>query len=338
MNDLKLTMGCCACLALLGCEQKPDAQDDAAETVSLTNLDDFVRTTKANLVFVEGGEFLMGDFGMDYGPEKLPYDSDPDSSPLHRVELTSYSIEKFKITNQAYQLYLKVNGLSLRRDDDNLSQISSFPMNPVHMDWHEAERYCSWLAKVTDLPFALPTEAQWEYAARSRGQFLMVATDDGTYKTTDTRETWDDGPRGINISTSQDRAVFAKKQGWNTGILTPLPVDRFPANPLGLYSMTDNGWEWVNDWYDPDYYKTSPVKDPLGPKDPIFKDVSTNDKYAKVLRGIDYPNARWGGGLNIQRSYANQDADFYSIVNKRDLISLAEKTARCVVNSPEAIK
>ncbi|WEJ73073.1 SUMF1/EgtB/PvdO family nonheme iron enzyme [Pseudomonas sp. PSE14] len=334
MNNFNLTLACCICMALLGCEQKAETQHGAAEAISPVNLDDFIRTTKANLVFVKGGEFLMGDFGVEYGPEKLPYDSNPDSSPLHRVELTSYSIDRFKITNQAYQLYLKLNGLSMRNDDDKLTQISSFPMNPAHMDWHEAERYCQWLAKVTDLPFALPTEAQWEYAARSRGQFLMVATDDGTYKTTDT----DERPRGINISTFRDRGEFAEEQGWNTGILTPLPVDRFPPNPLGLYSMTDNGWEWVKDWYDPNYYQTSPVKDPQGPKEPVFKAESTNNKYAKVMRGIDYPNARWGGGLNVQRKYANQEADFYSVVNNRDLISLSDKTVRCVVNSSDPIK
>ncbi|WEJ73072.1 SUMF1/EgtB/PvdO family nonheme iron enzyme [Pseudomonas sp. PSE14] len=332
MSNLKLAVGCCVCLALFGCEQKAETQHGAAEAVSSANLDDFIRTTKANLVFVKGGEFLMGDFGVEYGPEKLPYDSNPDSSPLHRVELTSYSIEKFKITNQAYQVYLKANGLQLRSGNKKLALISSPPMNPAHMDWHEAEHYCQWLASVTGQPFALPTEAQWEYAARSRGQFLMVATDDGTYKITD-----DDRPKGINISTSRDRGDFAEQQGWKTGILISLPVDRFPPNPLGLYSMTDNGLEWVKDWYDPNYYKISPIKDPQGPKEPTFKDKSSNEKYAKVLRGIDYPDARWGGGLSVKRSYDNPEAD-NGLFDGETSVVITDKTARCAVNNPDPVK
>ena len=56
--------------------------------------------------------------------------------------------------------------------------------------------------------------------------------------------------------------------GWNTESISPLPVGRFPPNPLDLYAMSDNGLEWVKDWYDPDYYQNSPVNDPQGPEQP----------------------------------------------------------------------
>ncbi|WP_449106618.1 formylglycine-generating enzyme family protein [Pseudomonas mohnii] len=137
----------------------------------------------------------------------MPYDADKDSKPLHKVELTSYSIEKVKVTNRAFQFYLKYSGLKLRQDvAGNRFEIFSMPPNnPAHMDWYEAEKYCKWLADISNLPYALPTEAQWEYAARSRGRFLMVATDDGTYKTTRVPASEHDGPRGINISTTWDR-------------------------------------------------------------------------------------------------------------------------------------
>jgi formylglycine-generating enzyme required for sulfatase activity len=285
-------------LTLMGCDQSAKSVPGSAAGISVQKRDEFVQGIKKNLVFVEGGEFLMGDYGEKYGPEGLPYDADQDSKPLHKVQLSSYSIEKFKVTNQEYQFYLQDNGLQLRAmgkgNQKNWKDISAAPNTPAHMDWYEAEQYCNWLAQVAGVPFYLPTEAQWEYAARSRGQFLMVATDDGSYKATNVPNTEYDGPRGINISSSMDREDFAKKMGWKTGTLTPLPVDRFPSNPLGLYSMSDNGEEWVKDWYDPDYYQHSPMTDPQGPEKPVFKDYFGRD--VKVVRGQGFANPAWGGG------------------------------------------
>jgi len=281
----------------------------------------------------------MGDYGVQYGPERLPYDSDKDSKPLHKVELSNFSINKFKITNQEFQFYLKGNDLKLRQDAGNYYKtISAPPSTPAHMDWFEAEQYCGWLAKISDLPFELPTEAQWEYAARSRGQFLMVATNDGTYKITEDSATEYDGPRGINISTTWDRRAFGKELGWKTQGLTPLPVDHFPPNPLGLFAMSDNGFEWVKDWYDPDYYQYSPIKDPQGPTTPVYKDPPSNYNHAKVLRGKDFANPLWGGGVNVHRSYRSPDGTMAGLSGKGHLLVLGDKTARCAVNYPHPIK
>jgi formylglycine-generating enzyme required for sulfatase activity len=330
-------------LVLVGCDGAGSAKPNALAAVSPEELQAFVRQVKATLVFVEGGEFLMGDYGAQYGPEKLPYDANKDSKPVHKVELTSYSIDKFKVTNQEYQFYLKSEGLKLRAMGGRYAQEiwmdkNSAPNTPAHMDWYEADKYCNWLSKVSGYPFALPTEAQWEYAARSRGQFLMVATDDGTYKRPLGSYSEGNGPRGVNISASWDRKEFARKMGWKTGLLTPLPVDMFPPNPLGLYAMSDNGWEWVKDWYDPNYYAVSPVKDPQGPEVPAYKDYPSNNKFAKVLRGKDYADPLWGGGVNVQRKYSSPGADFKGLVDGEDLVSIGDKTARCVVNSPVPVK
>ncbi|UVJ46134.1 formylglycine-generating enzyme family protein [Pseudomonas sp. LS1212] len=339
MDTIKPTVSLLFILTLIGCDQVGKSVSNSEVRVSSQELQQFIQKIKSNLVFVEGGDFLMGDYGSQYGPEKLPYDGDRDSKPLHKVELSSYSIDRYKITNKDFQFYLKYNGLQLRVVDegnqDDWKNINDAPNIPAHLDWYEADQYCSWLAQISDLPFSLPTEAQWEYAARSRGQFLMVATDDGTYKTDHRPVTEQDGPRGINISTSWDREAYAKQMGWKTRSLTPLPVDRFPPNPLGLYAMSDNGQEWVKDWYDPDYYQNSPVKDPQGPDSPVFRGPASNNKYAKVLRGVSYADPQWGGGVNVQRSYRNPDGHFYSVVNKEELLSIADKTARCVVNDPK---
>ena len=338
MNYSVYALGVLLSALLLGCDQ---AQDKKSHAVSSEELQGFVRQVKGDLVFVEGGDFLMGDYGEQYGPEKLPYDANKDSKPVHKVELSSYSIGKFKVTNREYQFYLKYNGLKLRNDDvdeEGWRAQNAYPTTPAHVDWYEADKYCNWLAEVTHYPFSLATEAQWEYAARSRGQFLMVATDDGTYKRPQGSYSEDDGPRGVNISTEWDRVAFARKMGWKSDTLTSLPVDMFPPNPLGLYAMSDNGFEWVKDWYDPDYYKNSPLKNPQGPENPKYKDDISNNKFAKVLRGKDYADPFWGGGVNVQRYYDNPEADFHSVVNKKDLVVLGDKTARCVVNSPVPVK
>ena len=328
--------------SLVGCGQAANFESADSSRSSASALNDFIAGVKKDLIFVEGGEFLMGDFGVEHGKQGLPYDGDSDSKPLHKVELSSYSIGRFKVTNEEYRQYLDANNLQFRQDvveDSRLKKFSVPPKNPAHMDWFEAEKYCSWLAKISGLPFTLPTEAQWEYAARSRGQFLAVATDDGTYKTGDTPYTEFDGPRGINISDYWDRASYAKDMGWSSEGLTSLPVDRFPPNPLGLYAMSDNGFEWVKDWYDPEYYKYSPIKDPQGPQEPKYKSPASNNKYAKVLRGADYSNPRWGAGVNVHRNYRNPDGHMASFFKGGgEFLAITNKTARCVVSSAVPIK
>lgn len=269
----------------------------------------------------------MGDFGKEYGPEKIQLDTKKDSKPLHRVTLTSYSIGKFKTTNQEYQLYLKLNNLQLKKSDNFLIQkdwdaLNKLPDTPAHMDWFDAEKYCSWLGKVSGLPFALPTEAQWEYAARSRGQFFIVGTNSGVLEMKGVN-------RGINISGVLDREDFAVKMGIKSGTMTAMPVDRYPPNPLGLYDVAGNGYDWVNDWYDPDYYKSSPAEDPRGPKKPIYKNYEgiydTEAKYQKVLRGAGTSGPL--KGITIARAKRSPDTK-----------TISDTTVRCVVNSPQKVK
>ena len=297
------------------------------DTQHNTGLQSLLRQIKGNLVFVEGGSFLMGDFGAKYGPEKMQLDAQKDSKPLHKVMLSSYSISKFKTTNQEYQLYLKLNGLQLKKSDNYLIQqswdsLAKLPNTPAHMDWYDAEKYCSWLGKVSGLPFALPTEAQWEYAARSRGQFIIAGTNSGVLEMNGIR-------RGINISGPLDRKEFAREMGMSTDIDTAMPVDRYPPNPLGLYDMAGNGYDWIKDWYDPDYYKHSPEVDPQGPEKPVFKRregiYDEEEKYQKVMRG-----ARTSGpfnGLTVARFKRSPDSNV-----------IFTTTVRCVVNNPQPVK
>ncbi len=308
-------------LPLVSCDQQKQAAKVPEK--SGAELSKFIAEIKENLIYVEGGEFLMGDYGEQYGPEHLPYDARQHSKPLHKVELTGYSIGKFKTSNKEYQFYQAYNNLSGRNIDlrSGLGQlwreVNMTPDTPAHVDWFEAENYCQWLATITKLPFSLPTEAQWEYAARSRGKFVIVPTDDGTIQIKERK--------GINITTSDDREIFAREQGTRLGILSPMPRDARPPNPLGIYDMAGNGWEWIKDWYDPDYYKYSPVKDPQGPEKPVFKDNQGN--YTRVIRSQDYSGPR--RGATIFRFFSDP-------ANRGHLPT--NKTVRCVVNSADPIK
>nr|WP_283250766.1 SUMF1/EgtB/PvdO family nonheme iron enzyme [Enterobacter cloacae] len=104
------------------------------------------------------------------------------------------------------------------------------------------------------------------------------------------------------------------------------PVDKYPPTPFGLYGMAENGYEWVKDWYDPDYYSKSPIKDPQGPEKPVIKDKDTG-QYRKVLRGGEAPSPGFEVGLTFYRAYRIKD-NLYP----------AGTTVRCVVNSSESIK
>ncbi|MDU9394883.1 formylglycine-generating enzyme family protein [Pseudomonas sp. zfem002] len=298
--------------------------------VSEADIESFLFKIKERLVFVKGGSFLMGDFGVSHSVEGLPLDAEEGSKPLHEVVLSDFYIDKYKVTNEDYRAYLEYHGKQLRTDVAGYRFfLFSMPDRlPAHLDWFEAEQYCAWLSDISGLPFSLATEAQWEYAARSRGQFLMVATNDGTYKVSISSE---GRAVGVNISTSLDRKQFAAEMGWGTGGLTPLPVDRFPPNPLGVYAMSDSGFEWVKDWYDPDYYKYSPTNDPQGPEQPVHRDVL--GRPTKVLRGQSHADEYWTVGINVHRMPANPNAYFRT----NDVAFLSSKTARCVVNSGEPL-
>ncbi|MCF2475363.1 formylglycine-generating enzyme family protein [Citrobacter braakii] len=304
-----------------GCDQNPTSVKPRHSTEDQARLQEFVTQIKSELVFVEGGEYLMGDFGEEYGVERLQYDGRKDSKPLHRVELSSYSLSKFKASNQQYQFYLAWNGLSGRKVDKRLlkrwREKGRIPDAPAHVDWHEAERYCAWLGEVTGLPFSLPTEAQWEYAARNRGKFVVAPTDDGTIRI--------EGQKGINVATATDREIYARKSESSLDIDSPLPRDFRPPNPLGIYDMAGNGWEWMKDWYDPEYYSQSPVKDPQGPEQPVFKDP--DGYYTRVLRSQDFSGP--GRGLTMVRYKADPESRPYLPT---------DKTARCAVNHPGPVK
>ncbi len=189
----------------------------------------------------------------------IPWTRYKDNKPPVKVTLTNYSIDKYELTFGEYDVYTKATGRPLIVKW-HLGQEVRGPRHPAAVDWYGAKAYCQWLGRVTGLPFDLPTEAQWEYAARSRGKPIGFATDTGFI----------------------DR-------GRNYGNFAPSPyqVGMFPPNPLGVYDMSGNVAEWVNDWYKPGYADLANRIDPTGP--------ATGTK--KVTRGGSYVNSPSGNDV-----------------------------------------
>ncbi|MFT6916483.1 MAG: sulfatase modifying factor 1 [Motiliproteus sp.] len=197
-----------------------------------------------NMVFVEGGEFMMGDFGWACDPGSAQIcniDGDSDNYPVHNVRLDSYHLARYETTVHEFDQFRLAHGKEIyfadRRDDLKI-------LGPNHpsftKDWQEVKDYCQWLGQVTALPVDLPTEAQWEYAARNRGQKILFATDSGEID------------RGRNFEPMGNRSI--------------LPVGSFPPNPLGIQDLSGNMSEWVDDWFSETYYAESPESNPTGPK------------------------------------------------------------------------
>jgi formylglycine-generating enzyme len=142
-----------------------------------------------------------------------------------------------------------VPGASWRHPEGPGSTLDGRERHPVtHVAYADAVAYAVWAGK------ALPTEAEWERAARGGLEGAVY--------------TWGDEltPKGRQMAnTWQGR--FPWENLCEDGFAGTSPVRSFPPNGYGLYDMAGNVWEWVNDWYDPNYYKGSPVRNPPGPRD-----------------------------------------------------------------------
>ncbi|MCC8419732.1 formylglycine-generating enzyme family protein [Photorhabdus thracensis] len=250
-------------LTLAGCKDTNKVQ---AEQQSL------VKEVLAEMVPVEGGSFMMGDFGRRVA-EHLPYSLDMDNKPEHKVTLDSFKIAKYKVTWGQFNRYRAILGLpktasynDLKSSDPDYEYLnrSTGDNYPASVYWQEAKDYCQWLGKMSGKKVDLPTEAQWEYAARSRGQLFIFASNNNEY---------------------------GYKENFASRIS---PVGSYPPNPLGLYDMMGNGTDWVNDWYSADYYQHSPEHNPQGPE----------HGNKKVMRGMS-------GGDGVFSTTITRDKDWF---------------------------
>ncbi|UGQ28576.1 formylglycine-generating enzyme family protein [Acinetobacter calcoaceticus] len=235
--------------------------------------------TKKNLVEIKGGTFMMGDFGEQKSPDKLPYDSDANSKPLHKVTLDTYALSATKATYADFDIYTDVTGQQKIGKFDKFSISERVPTAAAGINWQQAQNYCQWLGKQLNLKMDLPTEAQWEYAARNRGQYILYPTDNGKIDI------------GRNVWSFKQRQELITKYKADEKIPE---LQQFPATPLGLYDMITDNYEWMLDWYDPQYYSKSPEKNPKGPAKGTLKVVRSAEP-------SDGQNLQMFGGFTFSR-------------------------------------
>jgi formylglycine-generating enzyme len=188
------------------------------------------------LVSIPAGWFLMGcDAGQD------------NEKPVHRVWVDEFLLAAYQVTNADYGRFLSETApachVPLLWNDPAFNH----PEQPVAgVSWYEALHYCEWLSKSSDrkFRFRLPTEAEWERAARGGHEGALFP--------------WGDEP-------PQSLPGYAERCAgyWRTG---PEPVGRTEPNAYGLYNMCDNVHEWCSDRYAADYYAMSPERNPQGPE------------------------------------------------------------------------
>jgi formylglycine-generating enzyme required for sulfatase activity len=176
-------------------------------------------------VRVPGGEFWMGS-----------EDHFPHERPRHRVFIEEFTMAETTVTRSDYRRFLEAAGHTPPRGWDD--PLFCDPTQPVvGVSWFDAVAYARWLSEQTGESWRLPTEAEWERAARGGGESDYF---------------WgDELPR--------DRACYLGD--W----CAPHPVGEDEPNGYGLFNMGDNVHEWCRDWYAPDYYAVSPGRNPDGP-------------------------------------------------------------------------
>jgi len=190
----------------------PDAQGDRA-THALGGV---------TFVAIPGGEFDMGD---------TPGDGLPHERPVHRVSLDPFWMASTEVTLRQWKAFLKASG---HRPGRSRGLGDDHPV--VSVTWDDAKAFCDWFSRTYHVVVRLPTEAEWERAARGglEGQRY---------------------PNGNSLSPAD--ANFAQKG--------PVRVASYKPNGYGLYDMAGNVFEWVADWYERDYYQRTPLVNPVGP-------------------------------------------------------------------------
>ncbi len=194
------------------------------------------------LLYVPEGEFAMGS------------DASPDEQPIHQVTLSAFWIDQTEVTNAMYEKCVDAKQcrptVAVTSNTRDLyfynPNFGNYPV--VFVSSNDANAYCSWIGR------RLPTEAEWEKAARG--------TDGSTYP-------WGNDEPASNFL--------------NLDIADTVEVGQYPdgASVYGALDMAGNVYEWVADWYDDAYYQESPASDPLGPENPI----DSNFGELRVLRG-----------------------------------------------------
>jgi formylglycine-generating enzyme required for sulfatase activity len=199
---------------------------------------------------------LEGDFSMGSVSDRL------DEQPVHMVHLDAFWIDQTEVTNRMYALCVEKGactplanpisfGIPTHYNDPGFDNL---PI--IGVDWDMAQAYCRWAGR------RLPTEAEWEKAARG--------TDGRTYP-------WGNTSPTCELANLRSVSFGTPPCGNDMTVVGSYPAG---ASPYGALDMAGNAWEWVNDWYSPTYYSQSPGSNPTGP--------TSGDRH--VLRGVSWEN------------------------------------------------
>ncbi|MCM1532413.1 MAG: formylglycine-generating enzyme family protein [Bacteroides sp.] len=223
-----------------------------------------------DMVYVEGGSFMMG------ATEEQGAEVNEDEMPVRDINIGSYYIGKYEVTQSEWEA---VMGTSLVEQGEQSfyyeiwgmrGEGPDYPM--YYVSWEDAQEFCKKLSERTGKKYVLPTEAQWEYAARGGKN-----------------------SKGYKFSGGDDIEEVAHYHGNGDG--QNHPVGTKAGNELGIFDMSGNVWEWCADWYGP--YSESETNNPSGPdegEDRVVRGGSCFDYEATcrvARRNYDYPDNRF---------------------------------------------
>ena len=253
------------------CDVNGDGEVNVSDVTALVNLiingggeSEFKnRTFTVNgvsfeMIAVEGGTFTMG------ATSEQGSDAYDDEKPAHQVTLSSYYIGKTEVTQELWQAVM----------GSNPSKFSGTNLPVEKVSWEDCQSFVIKLNELTGKNFRLPTEAEWEYAARGGNK-----------------------SNGFKFSGGNNIAEVA----WysKNGNKISHPVATKAPNELGIYDMSGNVWEWCSDWYSSSYYTSSSQTNPTGPNSGSYRvyrggSWSGNDRYCRVShRDSNYPSYRF---------------------------------------------
>lgn len=238
--------------------------DSAADQARFQN---YSNSTGAMMLFIPSGEFVMGSDALDAGPAERP---------LTKVTLSRFYMSRFPVTNAEYEQFDATHGRKRSPGAGDRHPV-------VYVSSLEAVKFCQWLSTRERKKYRLPTEAEWEYAARGS---------DGR------RYPWGNYDRRGDLANFADRnTVFAwSDREISDGYPESSPVGAFPlgASPFGLEDMAGNVWEWCSDFFEP--YRGTPKVNPRGANcgaKRVYRGGSWKSRFSSLrstTRGSNAPN------------------------------------------------
>ena len=248
------------------------------------------------MIKIPAGKFLMGTTPEQAQQVLKETKNDKDwqewlgwEQPQHTVDLSGYSIGKYPLTNREYQIFVKEAGYKPPRGWDNDQYPAENGDHPVvNISWNDAQEYCKWLSGKANKTYRLPTEAEWEKAAR--------------------------GDKDARVFPWGDEFDPAKANAAESKIGAATPVGQFSPqgdSPYGCADMAGSVWEWCVDWFDEKEYRNRKdgVENPTGPKDGQYR----------VLRGGSWLNNRYRARCASRNWY--EPAHFYNDIGFRLVLS-----------------